>query len=102
MQAAAPAEAAAQGDLGGATWRRCSRRPAGGRRQPALRDRALLEVLYGTGARISEAVGLDVDDLDLVARVACCCGARVARSGSSRWVDTPGAALDAYLVRGPP
>lgn len=31
----------------------------------ALRDRALFEVLYGAGARISEAVALDVDDIDL-------------------------------------
>ena len=30
----------------------------------SLRDRALLEILYGVGARISEAVGLDVDDID--------------------------------------
>ncbi len=40
----------------------------------SLRDRALFEVLYGAGARISEAVGLDVDDLDL--------GAHPAGSGS--------------------
>jgi integrase/recombinase XerD len=31
----------------------------------ALRDRAMLEVLYGAGARISEVVGLDLDDIDL-------------------------------------
>ena len=33
-----------------------------------LRNRALVEVLYGTGARISEVVGLDVDDVDLESR----------------------------------
>jgi integrase/recombinase XerD len=35
-------------------------------RTPAgLRDRAILELLYGAGLRISELVGLDVDDVDL-------------------------------------
>jgi integrase/recombinase XerD len=32
---------------------------------PGLRDRVILEVLYGAGLRISELVGLDVDDVDL-------------------------------------
>ena len=33
---------------------------------PSLRDRAILEVLYGTGLRISELVGLSLADVDLV------------------------------------
>jgi len=33
-----------------------------------LRDRALFELLYGSGLRVSEACGLDVDDLDLRSR----------------------------------
>lgn len=35
-----------------------------GRRPAELRDRAVLEVLYGCGCRVSELCGLDVTDLD--------------------------------------
>lgn len=42
---------------------------AAGEEPQALRDRALLEFLYGTGARISEACGLSLADLDREHRV---------------------------------
>lgn len=78
---------------------------AGGDRESdsplTLRNRALLELLYSTGARISEAVGLDVDDVDTEARSVLLRG----KGGKQRLVPIgrPAiGALDAYLVRGRP
>lgn len=67
----------------------------------ALRDRAMLELLYAGGLRISELVTLDIDDVDLDARAARCTGKgsreRVVPIGRAA-----GAALEAWLVRGRP
>ena len=67
----------------------------------ATRDGALVELLYGTGARISEVVGLDLDDLDLEAG-----SVRLFGKGSKERVVPVGsyarAAVAGYLVRGRP
>ncbi|WP_261375329.1 site-specific tyrosine recombinase XerD [Arthrobacter sp. KBS0702] len=72
-----------------------------------LRDRALLEFLYSTGARISEAVGLDVDDISLQGDDEP--GPAIVRlfgKGSKERLVPLGSfgarALDAYLIRGRP
>jgi integrase/recombinase XerD len=67
----------------------------------AIRDRALLEVLYGTGARISEAVGLTGDDVDLQSRTVSLSG----KGGKQRRVPLgsyAARAVDDYLVRARP
>ena len=82
----------------------------------SLRDRALLEVLYGCGARISEAVGLDVDDVrdlagepvqaspDALSRETPSAAVRLRGKGDKQRVVPVGryavSALSAYLVRG--
>ena len=75
---------------------------AGGIEPRLLRDRALLEFLYGTGARISEATGLDVDELRLDSDPVV----RLAGKGGKHRVVPVGSyavrALEAYLVRARP
>jgi integrase/recombinase XerD len=67
-----------------------------------LRDRALLEFLYSTGARISEATGLDVDELHLDADPVV----RLAGKGGKQRIVPVGSyavrALEGYLVRARP
>jgi len=65
----------------------------------ALRDRAFLELLYGTGMRVTELVSLNVDDVDLVSGVVRC------RSGRQkvRVLSLPprvAQALQEYLEKG--
>jgi len=67
----------------------------------SLRDRALLELLYSTGARISEATGLDLDGLDVEHRTVLLRG----KGGKDRIVPVgrPAlAAVEAYRVRARP
>jgi integrase/recombinase XerD len=66
-----------------------------------LRDRALLELLYGSGLRISELVGLDIDELDTEEGSVRVLG----KGGKEREVPLGRFgrdAIDAYLARGRP
>lgn len=67
----------------------------------ALRDRALCEALYATGARVSEACGWRLDDVRLADGVVRCLG----KGRKERWVplSVPAAdAIRAWLERGRP
>ena len=74
----------------------------GGSTDPvALRDKALLEFMYATGARVSEAVGVNLDDIDLDERVT-----RLMGKGAKQRLVPLGSyacqALQAYLNAGRP
>ncbi|HUB35953.1 MAG TPA: site-specific tyrosine recombinase [Solirubrobacteraceae bacterium] len=67
----------------------------------ALRDRSLLELMYACGLRASEAVGLELADVDLEERVLLARG----KGAKERIVPIGGravAATDTYLKRGRP
>ena len=66
-----------------------------------LRDRAMLELLYATGMRISELVGMNLGDVDLDES-----DARVVGKGDKERIVPVGraarAAVEAYMIRGRP
>ena len=67
----------------------------------AMRDQAILELLYAAGLRISELTALDVDDLDLEERTVRCIG----KGSKERLVPLGRAAVDAlkrYLTQARP
>ena len=71
---------------------------SGGEDPGDLRTLALVELLYGTGARISEAIGVDIDDIDEIEGVIKYRG----KGGKERLVPIGApalAAIDAYKVR---
>ncbi len=72
-----------------------------GERPVALRDRAALELLYGSGLRASELVGLRPGDVDLASQVLVCRGKRD-RQRLVPLGDAARRALAAYLERGRP
>jgi integrase/recombinase XerD len=74
---------------------------ANGTTPRALRDRALVELLYGAGLRVSEAVGLERNGVDLEQRLVRCIG----KGSKERVVPVGREAVEAlrrYLSRGRP
>ena len=61
------------------------------------RDRAILELFYASGLRLSELVGLDLDDVNLCGRVVRVLG-KGGRSGSCRSTARAEAAIRAWLA----
>lgn len=51
----------------------------------AVRDRAMLEVMYGAGLRLSELVGLDIKHLDLESGEVWVMGKRQQRAPPADW-----------------
>ena len=67
-----------------------------------MRDKAMIELMYSTGLRVSELCGMRVGDLQMESGLPCAASEREIKSGWCRWASRRLNAVEEYLTKARP